>query len=126
MAHRPAAARRSGGLDHSLALIRRRGATAVALGRWAAVLRALVPGAAGISGMTQTRFTVANVLGGTLWATAIAVAGYLLGASYHALERDLGLAGNLFAAGVFLLAIGGWLRTRRRSAQADPGPAYLD
>jgi membrane-associated protein len=30
------------------------------------------PGAAGTSGMTRVRFTVANVLGGTLWATAIA------------------------------------------------------
>ncbi len=120
--HLPAAVRRSGGLDHALDLIRRRGATAVALGRWAAVLRALVPGAAGTSGMTQTRFTVANMLGGTLWATAIAVAGYLLGASYHALARDLGIAGDILAAGVILLAGVGWLRTRRRTAQAHSGP----
>ena len=81
--HFPARVRRSGELDRALDLVRRRGAMAVALGRWAAVLRALVPGAAGTSGMTQLRFSVANVTGGTLWAVTIAVAGYVVGASYQ-------------------------------------------
>ena len=121
--HLPAVVRRSGNLDRALDLIRRRGAVAVALGRWAAVMRALVPGAAGTSGMAQPRFTVANVLGGTLWATAIAVAGYLVGASYRALARDLGLAGDIVAGTAIALAIAWWIHARRVSLRTGPqGP----
>jgi len=116
--HLPSMVRRSGDLDRALDLIRRRGAAAVALGRWAAVLRALVPGAAGTSGMTQARFTVANVLGGTLWATAIAVTGYLVGASYKRLATNLGIAGDILVATVILLAVAWWVRARRHRPQA--------
>ncbi|HEX5510944.1 MAG TPA: VTT domain-containing protein, partial [Actinomycetales bacterium] len=42
---------RSGELDRAMGLVRRRGAVAVLLGRWAAALRALVPGVAGMSGI---------------------------------------------------------------------------
>lgn len=69
----PARLRRSGNLDRARDLLRRRGAPAVAAARWAAVLRAFVPGLAGMSGMARARFTVANVVGGALWATTIAV-----------------------------------------------------
>jgi membrane-associated protein len=118
--HLPARVRRAGDLDRALDLIRRRGATAVALGRWTAVMRALVPGAAGTSGMTQTRFTIANVLGGTLWAVAIAAAGFLAGASYHRLAHNLGLAGDVLVAVVLVAGVVWWARTRRRGATHPP------
>lgn len=120
--HLPAVVRRSGDLERALDLIRRRGAVAVALGRWAAVLRALVPGAAGTSGMTQARFTVANVIGGTLWAAAIAVAGYLVGASYKSLASNLGIAGDIIAALFVLLAVVWWVRALRHGPQASTAP----
>ncbi len=116
--HLPSMVRQSGDLDRAFDLIRRRGAAAVALGRWAAVLRALVPGAAGTSGMNQARFTVANVLGGTLWAAAIAVGGYLVGASYTRLASDLGIGGDVVVAVVVLVAAGWWVRSRRHRSQA--------
>ena len=116
--HLPAMVRRSGDLDRALDLIRRRGAAAVALGRWAALLRALVPGAAGTSGMTQARFTLANVLGGTVWATAIAVAGYVVGASYKSLATNLGIAGDIVLAVVIVMAVGWWVLARRRQSRA--------
>ncbi len=122
--HLPALVRRSGDLDRALDLIRRRGALAVALGRWAAVLRALVPGAAGTSGMAQMRFTVANVTGGTVWAIAISVAGYLVGASYRSLSSNLGIAGDVIAAVVLLLAAAWWVRTRRHRSGQPPGPLH--
>jgi undecaprenyl-diphosphatase len=108
--HLPDVVRRSGDLDRALDLIRRRGATAVALGRWAAVLRALVPGAAGTSQMTQLRFTVANVLGGTFWAAAVAVAGYVVGASYQSLAKNLGIFGDVVVALVVVGAVVWWAR----------------
>lgn len=120
--HLPSIVRRSGDLDRSLDLIRRRGAAAVALGRWAAVLRALVPGAAGTSGMTHGRFTVANVLGGTLWAAAIAVAGYLVGASYQSLAHNLGIVGDIAVVAAVVAAAAWWSRTRRNRSHAASDP----
>jgi membrane-associated protein len=117
--HLPSAVRRSGDLDRALDLIRRRGAVAVALGRWTAVLRALVPGAAGTSGMARARFTVANLLGGTLWAAAVAVAGYLAGASYRALERNLGIGGDAILAAVVVVIV---LRIRARRHRGADSP----
>lgn len=114
--HLPQLVRGSGDLDRALDLIRRRGALAVALGRWAAVLRALVPGAAGTSGMGQLRFTVANVIGGTIWAVVIAVAGYLVGASYQSLSSRLGIVGDVIMVVVVLLGVVWVVRSRRRSS----------
>lgn len=113
--HLPGTVNRSRGLDRALLLVQRRGAMAVALGRWVAVLRALVPGAAGTSGMRQGTFTVANVLGGTVWATTIAVAGYIAGASYQSMAKNLGLAGDVIAAALILAAVGWWATSRLSS-----------
>lgn len=99
----PARIRRSGDIDRALALVARRGAVAVAVGRWAAALRALVPGIAGMSAMGQARFTVANVIGGGVWATAVAVLGYLGAASLQTLERRLGLGSELLTVAVVVL-----------------------
>lgn len=70
--------------------LRRRGGPAVLLGRWTALLRALVPAAAGMSRLPYRTFVTWNVTGGALWATAIVVAGYLAGHAYRRLEHYLG------------------------------------
>jgi len=108
--------RRSGELDRALDLVRRRGAIAVLLGRWAAALRALVPGIAGASGMPRTHFTLANLTGGATWAAAIAVGGYAAGASYRALEHRLGLGGEAIFAAIVIAVLVWLLRRRRRPA----------
>ncbi|HEX5534183.1 MAG TPA: DedA family protein [Actinomycetales bacterium] len=113
----PERVRRSGELDRAMGLVRRRGAVAVLIGRWAAALRALVPGVAGMSGIGRLRFTVANVAGGALWATAVAVAGYLAGASYRALEHRLGVGGEILAGAIVLGVIAYVLVGRRRAAR---------
>ncbi|MFF5174646.1 DedA family protein [Micromonospora sp. NPDC000089] len=112
---------RSGELRRALDLVRRRGASAVVLGRWAAALRALVPGLAGLSGIPQRTFTAANLTGGALWAVTVALLGYLFGASYRLLERRLGLGGEAVLA-VVLVALALRLWRHRRAARRDPGP----
>lgn len=119
----PARVHRSGELDRALDVLRRRGAPAVAFGRWVAALRALVPGLAGMSGMRRLPFTVANVLGGALWASTVAVLGYLAGASYRALQERLGLAGGIASGVVVLLVLTLWWRARRRRARPDAATA---
>ncbi|MFR9778058.1 DedA family protein [Micromonospora sp. MS34] len=114
---------RSGELRRALDLIRRRGAVAVVLGRWAAALRALVPGLAGMSGIPRRAFTVANVAGGALWAVAVAVLGYLAGASYRLLERRLGWGGEAVLAVVVLLVVVRVVRARRAARREREVPA---
>lgn len=59
--------------------LHRRGGTAVFFGRWTALLRAMVPGAAGMARLPYRTFALYNVLGGTLWAVACVLGGYLVG-----------------------------------------------
>ena len=59
--------------------LHRRGGTAVFFGRWTALLRAMVPGAAGMAQLPYRTFALYNVLGGTLWAVACVLGGYLVG-----------------------------------------------
>ncbi len=110
----PARLRDSPNLDLALSLVRRRGALAVILGRWTATLRALVPGVAGLSGLDRRRFTTANVVGGALWAGAVALAGYLAGASYAVLERRLGIGSEVLLAALAVLVVVFVLYARRR------------
>jgi membrane-associated protein len=70
--------------------LRRRGGPSVFLGRWTALLRALVPAAAGMAKLPYRTFVVWNVAGGLLWATAIVLAGYAVGNAYKRLEQYLG------------------------------------
>ncbi len=101
-------------IARTVSLIRRRGAVAILAGRWVASLRSIVPGMAGVSGMPRLRFTVANVVGGTVWAVAVAYGGYLAGASVAVLEQRLGLGSEILAAGVMVAIVVAVLVHRRR------------
>jgi undecaprenyl-diphosphatase len=110
----PRRLRDSGAVDRALDLVRRRGALAVVLARWVATLRALVPGAAGMSGISRLRFTLANVAGGTVWASAVAVAADVAGASYSTVEHRLGAVGVLLLLVVVAAVV--WYVVRGRHA----------
>jgi membrane-associated protein len=57
----------------------RRGGPAVFFGRFTAVLRALVPGAAGMAKLSYKTFAIWNMIGGIFWATACVLGGYAVG-----------------------------------------------
>jgi membrane-associated protein len=59
--------------------VRRRGAPAVFLGRYAALLRALVPGVAGMAGIHYPKFALWNFLGGATWASLCVLGGWAVG-----------------------------------------------
>lgn len=100
--------------ERVLSLVRRRGAMAVVLGRWTASLRALVPGVAGMSGVSSRTFGWANAAGGVFWAVAVALLGYLAGAGYRQVEQQLNLGAGVVLAGVVVVALTVWLIRRRR------------
>lgn len=122
LARAPRLLRRSGDLDRALDLVRCRGVMAVLIGRWAAALRALVPAVAGMSGLSRARFTAANVASGALWASTVAVLGFLAGHGYAILERRLGLAGVAAATVLVVGVVGSLIRTRSKSRQRTGQP----
>ncbi|RPF28025.1 bifunctional DedA family/phosphatase PAP2 family protein [Georgenia muralis] len=87
------------GEDH----LARRGGSAVLLGRWVGVLRALVPAVAGMSRMPYRRFLAYNAAGGTLWPVTVVLLGYFAGASFRKVEAYLGRASLLLL--VVLVAV---------------------
>jgi undecaprenyl-diphosphatase len=92
-------------LDRAQAFVQRYGGPAVLLGRWVALLRALVPSVAGASRLPYRRFAAYNVVGGTLWAVAVAGIGFAAGAAYPRAERYLGWSGVLIATLFVVLAL---------------------
>jgi undecaprenyl-diphosphatase len=100
--------------------LRRRGGPAVFVGRFTALLRALVPSAAGMARLPYRTFALWNALGGTLWAAGYVIVGYAAGESYKKVEGYLG-RGALVLTGVIvlvLIALHLW-RKRRASATAE-------
>ena len=99
------------------AFLHRRGAHAVFFGRWTALLRAMVPGAAGMAHLPYRTFALWNALGGTLWAVVCVVGGYLAG---DVISRYVSDVGWVVAGVVVVLVVAHVVRTRRERATSDP------
>jgi membrane protein DedA with SNARE-associated domain len=79
--------------------------------------------AIGMSKVSTQRFTAFNALGAVLWATALAVAGYLLGNLLELLLGDLGAIEKPLLIGIVILTVG-WVVYRHGKdhlRQAAPG-----
>lgn len=105
------------------AYVERRGASAVFLGRWVGVMRALVPSIAGMVHMPYRRFFIANAAGGITWGTTVVVLGYVAGGSLAGAEHTLGhvsvAVGALLVALVVLAVVRHRLRGVREDARED-------
>jgi len=96
---------KAGHLERAERYLRSRGGKAVFFGRFTAALRVLVPGLAGMSGMSYGRFFLANAAGGTLWAAGLGLAGYLAGDSWRKVEHAAGRASVVLLLLVGLVAL---------------------
>jgi undecaprenyl-diphosphatase len=103
----------------SEAFLRRRGGPAVFFGRFTALLRALVPSAAGMAKLPYRTFAIWNALGGSVWAAAFVVAGYLAGESYKRVEQYLGRGALVLTACVVLTFVVVHLVRRRRASPSE-------
>jgi membrane protein DedA with SNARE-associated domain len=104
-------------LENAQIFLRRRGGSAVFLGRWIAFFRAVMPALAGIARMRYPKFLVFNAAGGIAWGTVAVSLGYAAGASYTRVERTLGRGSALGAIAIALVALVAW-RIRQRRAKS--------
>ena len=98
--------------------LRRRGGPAVFFGRFTALLRALVPSAAGMAKLPYRTFAMWNAVGGSVWAAGFVLAGFVAGESYKKVERYLG-RGALALTALVVLALVVLHFVRRRRATAS-------
>lgn len=113
LASRPAVRHRER-IERAQDVIRRRGPYAVFLGRFVAVLRALIPTLSGVAEMPYRRFLLFNMLGGLLWGTGFVLLGWAAGAAYDRIARQVGevAAGVVAAVAVVAVAVWAWRRHR--------------
>ncbi len=112
-------------LDGAMAGMQRRGPLYVFFGRFAAFLRAVMPGLAGISNMHYRRFFVANALGGMVWGVAYSLFGYYGGSQLPRIEKYSSWVSIGIVALIVLTIVGFDLLRRgrrRRKLQARASP----
>lgn len=110
-----ALARHSGKLENAQDLLRRRGGSAVFLGRFTAFFRAVMPALAGTSRMPYGRFLAYNAAGGLVWGIGFVLLGFLAGNSYEAVAQAAGRDIAVVIAAVAVAALIAWhFRSRRR------------
>jgi membrane-associated protein len=112
----------AGGMDRAQAILRRRGAVAVFLGRFVAVLRALMPAVAGTTGLRYRTFLLYTVASGIIWGTGYCLLGYAAGSAYAAIERAVGTGLAIAIAVAVLGAVAFWLIRRHRRERAGAPP----
>ncbi|MGZ4138035.1 MAG: VTT domain-containing protein, partial [Actinomycetota bacterium] len=80
-------------IERARAFIRKRGGVAVLIARFAAALRATVPGLAGMSDLHYPTFLAYNAVGGLIWGTSFVLLGYFAGAAWKRAASDASKAG---------------------------------
>ncbi|WP_142064217.1 DedA family protein [Pseudarthrobacter sp. B4EP4b] len=107
--------RHSGRLENAQDFLRRRGGSAVFLGRFTAFFRAVMPALAGTSRMPYGRFLAYNAAGGIVWGIGFVLLGFLAGTSYEAVAKAAGRDLAVVVAIVAVAALIAWhVRSRRR------------
>jgi membrane-associated protein len=107
----------SGTVDKAVATLNTRGAAAVLLGRFTAVLRALMPALAGTAKMPYRTFVLYNAIGGIVWGVGYCLLGYLAGSAYAAVERQVGTGFAIALAALVVAVAAVWAVRRHRRGQ---------
>lgn len=112
--------KRQRGIDLAMEQLRRRGATAVFIGRFTAFLRAVIPGLAGLSKMRYRIFLPANALGGIIWGVLFVLLGYFVG---ERVEKATGIASDILLGLIVVVIVVLVIRHRRREKRLFEGPS---
>jgi membrane-associated protein len=106
------------------AFIHRHGGKAVLLGRMTALMRALMPSMAGMSGMRYRTFLLWNAVGGVVWAPGCVLLGYAFASALNVIGSTLTWAP--LAILVIVIAVAVVLHFRRERRQEIEGEAYAE
>jgi membrane-associated protein len=113
--------RRHKKLDNDRDFLRRRGGSAVFLGRFVAFFRAVMPALAGTSHMPYHRFVAFNAAGGLVWGTAFVLLGFLAGNSYALVAKTVGRDLAVVVLALVLLVVIVWrVRKHRKDRRTHP------
>jgi membrane protein DedA with SNARE-associated domain len=113
-------------VERTRQLLARRGGPAVLVGRFVAVVRAILPALAGLSDIPFRTFVPYNVVGGLVWATLYTLVGYAVGKSYKHLLSTIGVWSYVVVGAVVVALVVNHFRLRRqhrRAAVEQPGPS---
>jgi membrane protein DedA with SNARE-associated domain len=111
--------KRQKGIEVALDQLKRRGATAVFIGRFTAFLRAVIPGLAGLSRMHYRIFLPANAAGGICWGLLFVLLGYFVG---ERVEKATGIASDILLGLIVVVIVVLFIRHRRREKRLYEGP----
>ena len=111
-------------LDRARTALRDKGGAAVFGGRFLAIVRALMPAAAGAADMPYRSFAIYNLVSGIIWGVGYSLLGYVAGSAYAVVERRVG-AGLAIALAVIVIAAAGVWAWRRHRSVARPAPAAV-
>jgi membrane-associated protein len=111
--------KRQRGINTALEQLRRRGATAVFIGRFSAFLRAVIPGLAGLSAMPYRIFLPANAAGALCWGVLYVLLGYFLG---ERVEKATGIASDILLGLILVVIVVLVIRHLRKSRREIEGP----
>lgn len=111
---------RHDGVRRARELVDRRGAPGVLIGRFIAVLRALVPGISGIAGMRVASFAVYSVIGGVTWAVLWVAVGDAVGRSFPSVLHLAEQWTIVIVVVAVVLGVAGVLVVRRRGSRSRP------
>jgi membrane protein DedA with SNARE-associated domain len=106
--------------------IHRWGGRAVFLGRLTALLRALMPSMAGMSGLRYRTFLMWNALGGAIWGPGCVLLGYAFASALDVVGETLTWAPLALLGAVVVVAIGLHLRRRKREQAEAKQYAEVD
>lgn len=112
--HRPL--RGNAGVARTEQLIADRGAPAVFIGRWIAVVRAVIPGVAGMSGMKRVPFAIFATSAAIIWGITWVSVGYAAGLSYARVAATAG-RWSLVALAVAIVGVVIVMLWRRRPSR---------
>jgi membrane protein DedA with SNARE-associated domain len=102
--------------------LHKHGGKAVFLGRLVALLRALMPSMAGMSGMKYRTFLAWNAAGGILWGGGCVLLGYAFASALNTVSTYLTYAPLIAIALVVVVYL--LLHLRRRRLERQEGEAY--
>jgi membrane-associated protein len=116
-----------GGVTRARSTLQARGGLGVLIGRFVAILRALVPAAAGAAQVPYRTFLFFNAVGGLIWGVGYSLLGYLAGSAYVVVEKRVGTGLAIVIAALVLAAVATWAVRRHRAAGGgQPGTGEMD